>query len=47
MIGKQPKLYMLIGVPGSGKTTWAKEQMLDCAYISTDKYVEEYANKTK
>jgi predicted kinase len=39
------KLYMLIGVPGSGKTTWAKNQdwFRDCAYISTDKYVEEWA----
>ena len=36
---------MLIGVPGSGKTTWAKNQdwFRDCAYISTDKYVEEWA----
>ena len=37
---------MLIGVPGSGKSTWVKNQefwMSDCIYISTDKYVEEYA----
>ena len=42
----KPKLYMLIGVPGSGKSTWVKNQefwMKDCIYISTDKYVEEYA----
>lgn len=41
-----PKLYMLVGVPGSGKSTWVKNQefwMKDCAYISTDKYVEEWA----
>lgn len=40
-----PKLYMLVGVPGSGKTTWASEQewASECAYISTDRYVEEYA----
>lgn len=40
-----PKLYMLVGVPGSGKTTWASEQDWagNCAYISTDRYVEEFA----
>jgi predicted kinase len=41
----KPKLYMLVGVPGSGKSTWVKNQdwAKDCAYISTDKYVEEWA----
>ena len=40
-----PKCYQLIGVPASGKSTWAKSQEWfdDCAYISTDKYVEEWA----
>jgi predicted kinase len=40
-----PKLYMLVGVPGSGKSTWVKNQewAKDCAYISTDTYVEEWA----
>lgn len=41
-----PKLYMLVGVPGSGKSTWYQNQefwMSDVAYISTDKYVEEWA----
>jgi predicted kinase len=45
-MNKKPKLYMLVGVPGSGKSTWAKNQefwMKDCAYISTDTYVEEWA----
>jgi len=42
---KKPILYMLVGVPGSGKTTWATSQswFSDCAYISTDKFVEQYA----
>jgi len=40
-----PKCYQLVGVPGSGKSTWHSEQewMQDCAYISTDRYVEEFA----
>jgi predicted kinase len=42
---RQPKLYILVGVPGSGKTTWVQQQTWtnDCVYISTDKIVEEYA----
>ena len=41
-----PKLYVLVGVPGSGKSTWARSQEWynDCVYISTDQYVEECAN---
>ena len=41
-----PKLYVLVGVPGSGKSTWARSQEWynDCVYISTDQYVEEWAN---
>jgi predicted kinase len=40
-----PKAYILIGVPGSGKSTWVNNQEWknDCAYISTDQYVEKYA----
>lgn len=39
------KCYQLIGVPGSGKSTWFNDQdwVENCAYISTDKFVEEYA----
>lgn len=41
------KLYVLIGVPGSGKSTWANSQewTKDCAYISTDGYVERFAQR--
>jgi hypothetical protein len=38
--------YQLIGVPGSGKSTWASNQewAKDCAYVSTDQYVQEWAD---
>ena len=37
-----PKLYMLIGVPGSGKSTWigAQDWAGDCVLVSTDKLIE-------
>ena len=40
-----PKLYMLVGVPCSGKSWWHCDQewLQEAAYISTDRYVEEYA----
>jgi predicted kinase len=40
-----PKCYQLIGVPGSGKSTWVANQEWkdNCYYISTDKHVEAYA----
>jgi adenylate kinase family enzyme len=36
------KCYQLIGISGSGKTTWATSQdwAKECAYISTDIWVE-------
>ncbi len=42
-----PKCYQLIGVPGSGKSTWVSNQdwAIPCAYISTDKWVEIYAKE--
>ncbi len=42
-----PKCYQLIGVPGSGKSTWVSNQdwALGHAVISTDKWVEIYAQE--
>ena len=41
------KCYQLIGVPGSGKSTWVDTQnwALSCAKVSTDKWVEIYAKE--
>jgi len=41
-----PILYMLIGVPGVGKSTWVKQQDWahdQIAIVSTDNHVEKYA----
>ena len=42
-----PKCYQLVGVPGSGKSTWTKSQqwMLGMEYVSTDHHVEVYAKE--
>ena len=42
-----PKCYQLIGVPGSGKSTWITNQVWakDCVIVSTDTFVEDYAKE--
>jgi predicted kinase len=42
-----PRCYQLVGVPGSGKSTWAENQdwALTCARVNTDKWVEIYAKE--
>lgn len=41
------KCYQLVGVPGSGKSTWVANQewAKDCSIISTDYWVEEEAKR--
>ena len=42
-----PKLYMLVGIPCSGKSTWVSTQYwsIPCACINTDKWVDIYAKE--
>lgn len=42
-----PKCYQLVGVPGSGKSTWIANQdwAKDCEVVSTDAFVESYAKE--
>ena len=41
------QLYVLVGVPASGKSTWIKNQdwALGLNIVSTDVWVEDYANR--
>jgi predicted kinase len=43
-----PKCYQLIGVPGSGKSTWISHQewTKDCVIVSTDIHVENFARES-
>ena len=42
-------VYFLVGLPGSGKSTWAKEkkEKLNASVISTDYYIEQEALRNK
>jgi len=42
-----PKCYQLVGVPGSGKSTWINNQdwAKDIPVVSTDNFVEAYAKE--
>lgn len=39
-----PTLYFLIGVPGSGKSTWT-DMKENCFVASTDRYIDDVAKK--
>ena len=41
---QQPKLYMLIGPPCSGKSTWVENNLPTTPILSTDRYIEQFAN---
>lgn len=47
MKSNKRKCYQLVGVPGSGKSTWVETQdwALSCVKVSTDKWVEIYAKE--
>ena len=38
-----PTIYMLIGVPASGKSTWVEQNKGNALVISTDNLIEAYA----
>ncbi len=40
-----PTLYMLVGVPASGKTTWVKNNRGNALVASSDDYIEQQAEK--
>jgi predicted kinase len=42
-----PRVYMLIGVPGSGKSTWCAGQSLteNFTVVSSDRYIDEEATR--
>jgi predicted kinase len=46
-MSKIPKVYVLVGVPGSGKSTWIAQQewARDCVVVSTDHWIEVFARE--
>jgi predicted kinase len=42
-----PRCYQMVGVPGSGKSTWIAQQdwARDCVIVSTDRWIEVFARE--
>jgi len=42
-----PRCYQMVGVPGSGKSTWIANQAWaqDCVIVSTDRWIEVFARE--
>ena len=38
-------VYMMVGIPGAGKTTYAKEVLSHCVYLGTDAIRKELFGK--
>jgi len=45
--GEKPIAYVLVGLPGSGKSAWAKDHPKKLPIVSTDAYIEKHAAKKK
>jgi len=41
----QPILFMLVGLPAAGKSTWIKQNTPDAVILSTDNYIEDKASE--
>ncbi len=44
---RKPPAFVLVGLPGSGKSTWARNHPAKLAIASTDAFIEGYAQKKK
>lgn len=45
MTGSKPPVYVLVGLPGSGKSTWAKNHPEKLPVASTDAFIDAFAEK--
>lgn len=42
---RRPKATILVGPPGSGKTTWVRANAKNAVVVSTDEFIDEYAKQ--
>lgn len=45
MTGSKPPVYVLVGLPGSGKSTWAKNHPDKLPVASTDAFIDAFAEE--